>query len=172
MKGRYVQPTVEIRGERSAWDPFDEQETTPKEELESWDPFEDLELLELTGDLALEADDVDGLEAWLAQAASKLPWDKVQPKEERLEQLRKAQKDGSGKDEASFAQLKIFMPQEEEEKKRAEKKRLETEAQVSEAEAIKSSAQQKLLRKRHWRSSALWIFDGGDEGSSVGYNML
>lgn len=113
--------------ERTAWDPF--AQTTAKEELESWDPFEDLELLELTGDLALEAEDVEGLEAWLAQAASKLPWDKVRPKQERLEQLRKAQK-------------------EQEEKSRAEKTRLETEAQVSETEAIKSSAQQKLLRKR------------------------
>lgn len=112
--------------ERSSWDPFAE---TAKEDLQGWDPFEDLELLELTGDLAVEAEDVEGLEAWLAQAASKLPRDKVRPKEERLEQLRKAQK-------------------EQEDNCRAEKKRLEREAQVSETEAIKSSAQQKLLRNR------------------------
>ncbi|CAE7831413.1 RE1 [Symbiodinium sp. CCMP2592] len=65
----------------AAWDPFTDPtdakegrtthyelaEVGPKAP-EEWDPFEDLEMLELAGDLALEAEDADALEVWIRQA--------------------------------------------------------------------------------------------------------
>ncbi|CAE7518720.1 unnamed protein product, partial [Symbiodinium sp. CCMP2456] len=65
----------------AAWDPFTDptdakEGRTTQYELaeagpkapEEWDPFEDLEMVELAGDLALEAEDAEALEVWIRQA--------------------------------------------------------------------------------------------------------
>eukprot|EP00434_Breviolum_minutum_P019020 symbB.v1.2.016767.t2/scaffold1288.1/size126514/8 len=73
------------------WDPFSEGPASAEDgqAMENWNPFEDPEMLELTGELAMESDDIDGLEAWLVQAkVMHLPWEKIQPKQEKLELLR------------------------------------------------------------------------------------
>eukprot|EP00434_Breviolum_minutum_P019019 symbB.v1.2.016767.t1/scaffold1288.1/size126514/8 len=104
------------------WDPFSEGPASAEDgqAMENWNPFEDPEMLELTGELAMESDDIDGLEAWLVQAkVMHLPWEKIQPKQEKLELLR------SQKVKSPAVNLEA----------------------ARETEEIKAVAQQKLLRK-------------------------
>ncbi|CAK8998622.1 Glyceraldehyde-3-phosphate dehydrogenase [Durusdinium trenchii] len=63
-------------------DPFEEASAQAEAAMEGWDPFEDPEMLELTGELAMQSEDVEGLEA------VKLPQEQLQPKEEPTENRR------------------------------------------------------------------------------------
>lgn len=120
------------------WDPFCEGPASAEDgqAMENWNPFEDPEMLELTGELAMESDDIEGLEAWLVQAkVMHLPWEKIQPKEEKLELLR-SQKE-------AFEPKKPLATSQREVKSSA----VNLEA-AKETEEIKVVAQQKLLRKR------------------------
>lgn len=105
-----------------SWDPFCEGPASVEDgqAMENWNPFEDPEMLELTGELAMESDDIEGLEAWLVQAkVMQLPWEKIQPKQEKLELLRSQ---------------KVPSPA--------------ANREAKDTEEIKAVAQQKLLRKR------------------------
>ena len=120
------------------WDPFCEGPASAEDgqAMENWNPFEDPEMLELTGELAMESDDIEGLEAWLVQAkVMHLPWEKIQPKQEKVELLR-SQKE-------AFEPKKPLATSQREVKSSA----VNLEA-AKETEEIKVVAQQKLLRKR------------------------
>lgn len=59
-----------------------------------WDPFEDHDMLQLMGDIAMESDDVEAIEAWIQQAeASRLNAKILTPKRDRVHDLKLRAKD-------------------------------------------------------------------------------